>query len=141
MTYIHSTPKPNVNQITMVVRGRRALGETWSKVTISENHTTDKIDVIREDTEAPADDRPIMILGAKEQEYADYILTAALEKATARGKTVAELVTDRAEYAKTLNEIWHDYMLEKVRLYRGISQIGATGHLTQRQRVERDPNA
>ena len=141
MTYIHGTPKPNANQITMIVPGRRALGETWSKVTIGANPNTDQIEVTREDAETPADGKAIMVLGAKEQAYADYILVAALEKAKARGKTVAELVMDRAEYAKALNEMWQDWMVEKVRWYKGQSQIGATGHLTQRQRIERNPDA
>ena len=122
---IQITKKPLDPVVTMIVPGRRALGETWSKVTVGIDHDKDDWGVEREDTTAPADNSPIFVpaMGNLSVEMADYILEHSRAKAPERAKqgkggyTTAEL-----------SELFHDYMEEKlVRLQRK-STYGAGGH-------------
>lgn len=123
------------HDITMVVPGRRALGEDWVKVTIG--HDADNIVYDTAPAEAPADRKPIMAVTGPEQEYASYILTAQMEKAKSRAVAPQEL-TPKERY-DAVNEAWHDYMEEKLRHLRGVSTFGAAGGF-QRQRVVQNPN-
>lgn len=60
----------------MIVPGRRALGEDWSKVTVYANPDTGGYDVEREDTPAPAEGCAIFVpaMGNLSYEAVDYLL-------------------------------------------------------------------
>ena len=132
----HPMFKPTVtHDITMVVPGRRALGEDWVQVTIG--HDADNIVYDTKPAEAPADRKPIMAVTGKEQEYASYILTAQMEKAKDRAVTPQEL-TAKERY-DAVNAAWHDYLEQKILALRGTSTFGAAGGF-QRQRVSQNPN-
>lgn len=131
----HPYFKPEITeQITMIVPGRRALGETWSKVTIG--HDQDEITVQREDAPPPADGRSIMVVAGEDSAYAQYILTAALEKAQEHAKSVPEL-TDRERFEAT-NAAWFAFMEDKLKHLKGQTSIGSAG-MFQRQRVYQNP--
>jgi hypothetical protein len=123
------------HDITMVVPGRRALGEDWVKVTIG--HDADNIVYDTAPAEAPADRKPIMAVTGREQEYASYILTAQMEKAKSRAVTPQDL-TPKERY-DAVNAAWQDYLEQKVLALRGVSTFGAAGGF-QRQRVAQNPN-
>ena len=68
---IHIKTKAPVNMVTMIVPGRRALGETWNRVEIGQ--TPDGLVVERSDAkdhgiDAPANARPLIAIGAKDKE-------------------------------------------------------------------------
>ena len=132
----HPMFEPEIaHDITMVVPGRRALGEDWVKVTIG--HDADNIVYDTEPAEAPKDRKPIMAVTGRDGEYAKYILTAQMEKAKDRAVAPQDL-TPKERY-DAVNEAWHDYVEEKVRALRGISAFGAAGGF-QRQRVVQNPD-
>lgn len=132
----HPMFKPEItHDITMVVPGRRALGEDWVKVTIG--HDADNIVYDTAPAEAPADRKPIMAVTGREQEYASYILTAQMEKAKSRAVTPQDL-TPKERY-DAVNAAWQDYLEQKVLALRGVSTFGAAGGF-QRQRVAQNPN-
>ncbi|HET6495073.1 MAG TPA: hypothetical protein VFH61_06890 [Thermoleophilia bacterium] len=120
------------NQITMIVPGRRSLGEGWSKVSIG--HTADEITVEREDAPAPADGKTITVVAGPDAEYSSYILEAAYEKAAHRPP--AELTAQ--EIYDATNEAWFAFLEDKARHGRGQTSIGAAG-MFQRQRVHQNP--
>ena len=127
-----SEPKP---VITMIMPGRRALGESWSKVTIGES--PDGMTIAREDADAPADGKPIMAMSGPDAEYAKYIIEAQMEMAKARACAPQELTA--AERYAALNKAWQDYMEQKLRHLKGVSAIGAGG-MFQRERLAQNPN-
>lgn len=127
-------PRDPVPVISMIVPGRRALGEQWSRVTIG--HDGDEITIEREDAAAPADNKPIMAVTGPDAEYARYILEAQAEKAQARAVAPQELT--REERFEALNAAWHAYMEQKLRWLNGQTTIGPAG-MHQRQRVYQNP--
>ena len=118
--------------ISMIVPGRRALGETWSKVHIVPNADTGEYDVVREDAEQPSDNRPIFIVGLGNVglDILEYALGDQREKAKTRAKRPREDLT------KELNHMWQDYVREKIEWFNGRSQFGPAG-FTQREKVQR----
>ena len=120
------------NQITMIVPGRRSLGEGWSKVSIG--HTSDEITVEREDAPAPADGKTITVVAGPDAEYSSYILEAAYEKAANRPPGAMT----HMERVAVMNEAWFAFLEDKLRHLRGQTSIGAAG-MFQRQRVHQNP--
>lgn len=138
---IHIKSKAPENVVTMIVPGRRALGEEWSYVTIGA--TPDGIVVNRSDIrehgiEAPPTGKPIVAIGAREQVYAEYIIAAMQARAQERALNPQHM--SQAERMQIVNEAWHNYVEQKLRMYQGKSQFGPSG-FTQRQKVHRDPNS
>ena len=132
---LHPYMKPEItHEITMLVPGRRALGETWTKVTIG--HDAENVTVATEAADAPADGKPIMAVTGADAEYASYILAAQVEKAKARA--VAPQALTKQERYDILNEAWHAFLEQKIRHLKGQSTFGAGG-ATQRQRVVQNP--
>lgn len=118
----------------MIVPGRRALGESWMRITLG--HDADNMTIDSEPCEAPADGKPIMAITGKDAEIADYILTAQMEKAKERAVAPQELTHE--ERYELVNAAWHDYVEQKLRALRGQSTFGPGG-ATQRQRVAQNP--
>ena len=118
--------------ISMIVPGRRALGETWSKVHIVPNPDTGAYDVVREDAEQPEDNQSIFIVGLGNvgMDMVEFVLEEQQDKAKTRAKH------PRQDFKKELNEMWQDYMREKQEWFRGRSQFGPAGS-TQREKVQR----
>lgn len=134
---MHPYLKPEIaEQVTLIVPGRRALGETWSKVVIG--HDGDDITVHREDAQAPADGHSIMVVAGEDSGYTAYILDAAIEKAAERAVAVPELTPQ--ERFEAVNEAWQAFMEDKLRHLRGQTTVGRTG-MFQRQRVHQNPDS
>ena len=132
---LHPSMKPRVTeQITMIVPGRRALGETWSRVTIG--HDGADITVAREDAAAPADGNPIVVLAGADAGYASYIMEAALEKAQERA--VAPQALTPQEIHQATNAAWQAFIEDKLRWMKGQTTIGPGG-MMQRQKIYQNP--
>src|SRR3990167_1456473 len=121
-------PKPNP-LMTMVVPGRRAMGEQWSKVNIYPDPDTGTYIVEREDTAAPADQSPIFVpgMGSISLEMADFILERSRDEARTRAKQ------PKRDAKKELNAAWQEFCEQKLRWYRGQSTLGPGG-MSQRER-------
>mgnify|MGYP001559387592 CR=1 FL=1 len=107
----------------MVVPGRRALGEDWSKVTIyatPEGH----YEVEREDTTAPADNAAIYVpaMGNLSIEAADYILER--KKKDQEYRKSHNLPIRRGVSHKEINQLWQDWMELKKKRFKGQTQSG-----------------
>lgn len=118
--------------ISMIIPGRRALGETWSKVHIIPNSDTGQYDVVREDADQPKDNHSIFVVGLGNvgMDMVEYVLGDQQEKAKTRAKRA------RPDFKKELNEMWQDYMREKREWFEGRSHFGPSG-FTQREKVQR----
>lgn len=134
---LHPLIKPVSNHsITMVVPGRRALGESWTRVTIGNDG--DNITVDAEPTEAPADNKPIVAMTGNDAVIAQAIITKQMEMA--HGRAVAPQEMTHAERYALVNAAWNDYVEQKIRALRGQSSFGPTGSF-QRQRVYQNPDS
>ena len=118
--------------MSMIVPGRRAMGEDWSKVTIRPDPDTGKYLVEREDTPAPADRTPIFVpgLGNVSVEMADFILQSQVELAKDRAKQPKR---SEAEAKAEVNRLWQEYCEQKTRWFRGRTTVGPGG-MHQRER-------
>lgn len=133
----HPYFKPEVTpEISMIVPGRRALGETWTRVTIG--HDADRITVDTAPAEAPADNIPIMAVTGPDAEYAKYILDAQLEKARDRAGQPPRGLTRQEKY-DLVNEAWFAFMEQKQLHLMGRSTFGA-GINVERQRIVQNPD-
>jgi hypothetical protein len=121
--------------LSMITPGRRALGEDWSQVDIGTSG--DEITLEVAPAEAPAHNRPIIVVNEGEAEMTAYILEASIEKAKELAKRPEELTA--AERHEMLNAAWQDYIGDKLAHLQGRSTLGAGG-LVQRQRVNRPNN-
>ena len=112
--------------MTMIIPGRRALGENWSKVniTIDENG---HYGVEREDTPAPATNVPIFVpgMGNISAEMADYILEWHRKEAEYKAKNPSR---PRAEtQTEQINRMWFDYLEWKKKMLRHQTFSGPAG--------------
>jgi len=126
-------PKKKIPLMHMVVPGRRALGENWRKVTIS--HDGDDYVLDNEEAETPHLGKPIMVPCAGEVsiEEAEYIVGWVNEENKHRKeKGLGPTMPD----AKTINQMWLDYMEAKVKAFKGISTFGPGGNV-QRESFRR----
>lgn len=121
--------------VHMVTPGRRAYGETWSKVTITPNPDTGGYDVHREDTDAPADNKAIFVpaLGNISLDMADYILEHERKEAEYRAKN-PEPRQRRESYGEKVNRMFHDYCEQRLKYGRGAT-VSGPGGWTQRERM------
>jgi len=119
---------------SIIVPGRRALGEEWTRLDIS--HDQDKVYVTNEGpTEAPTSGR-ITAVAAHEVEYTNHVLEAMKEKGLDQQRNPQ--VMSLEERTKLLNELWQDYVEQRLKHFKGQSQFGPSG-MTQRQRVNPAP--
>ena len=120
-------PKPIA---TMVMPGRRALGEGWQRVTLYERN--DEILMDKQPVDAPAGNRPIYVpaMGNLEVEAVDFLLGAA-RKRQEDGLRHPSVMQTR-EYRNWLQGQWMDFIEAKLKAFKGVSKFGPGGH-TQRQ--------
>ena len=126
---------PNPNPVmSMIVPGRRALGEDWSKVNIFPDNDTGGFRSEREDTAAPVDGVPIFVpgLGNLSIEMADFILEAQRKEAAYRLKHPNK--PDPSSDPERVSQMFWDYLEQKIRAYKGQSTFGPGGH-TQREKA------
>src|SRR3990167_286767 len=118
--------------MSMIVPGRRTMGEDWSKVTVRPDPDTGKYLVEREATPAPADNTPIFVpgLGNISADMADFILESQREEAKDRAKQPKQ---SEAEVKAEMNQLWQAYCEQKLRWFRGQTTIGPGG-MQQRER-------
>ena len=116
-----------------ILPGRRALGETWNKVTVRPDASGNKLEVIVAPTLAPPEMLPIIVVagGQMEIEQAEYALEWTRQKESENsGKPKNDLTP--AEFYKQLNEMWQDYLRLKIAWLQGQTTIGPGG-MHQRQ--------
>ena len=118
--------------MSMIMPGRRALGEKWRKISIHPDPDTGEYIIDNEPTEAPATNQPIFVpgLGNVSIEMTDYILEKKRDDAIARAKLPKR---SQAEIDKEVNELWHDYIEQRLRAFKGQTTIGPAG-MTQREK-------
>lgn len=121
--------------MTMITPGRRALGESWSKVVVTPNEDGG-YDVDREETAAPAGLRPIFVpaLGNITLEMADFILESQRKE---QEYQVAERRFDHSFDAEAkIKQLWLEYMEWKVKMLVG-QTVSGPGGTNQRERIAR----
>lgn len=122
--------------VTLITPGRRALGESWSKVSVSWSPDERAYLLEREDHEAPADGRPIVVpsLGNASPDMINYILGYQMKEAEYReAEQQKSREQRRRETFEKVNRMWQDYMEDKLRWLKGQTTIGAGG-FNQRER-------
>ena len=119
--------------MTMITRGRRALGEKWRKINIYPDPDSGAYLIDNEPAEAPANNTPILVPGLVNisVEMAEFIVGEQLEKAKERAKKPRQ---NEAEARAELNNLWHDYMEQKLAWFKGRTTVGPAG-LFQREKV------
>lgn len=115
---------------SIIVPGRRALGETWTRLDIT--HDKDQVYVTNEG-EAPfvPENGKIQVVAAQDAEYTNYVLESLPDKIRERQKNPQGMSTE--EQAKLLNEMWQEFWAKKMKEVNASSQFGAGG-ATLRQR-------
>lgn len=128
----HYTP-----QMTLIIPGRRALGETFTKVELGVMN--DRIVAHAEPTEAPASGQTMAVMHGEDAKYAEYLLEAMDEKQRERlAKGEMDSEEKRRIAYDAYNRLWFDHMEQKKLALAGTTQIGAGG-LHQRQKVHQNP--
>lgn len=121
------TQKPAVS---MVIPGRRALGEDWVKVNIIPNPVTGGYDVVHDgDAERPAMGQSIIVpgLSSLSNEEIDFILEGASQRQEQEARhPTRQLITD-AEIEKMATEMWQDFCEQKLKWFRGQTTLGPAG--------------
>lgn len=120
--------------MTMIVPGRRSLGESWSKVTVTPNPDTGKYDVEREDTTAPANNTAIFVpaLGNLSVEAADYILE--YKRKDQEYRKARKLPARERWTHEDINKMFHEWIDFKSRHLQG-KTVSGPGGWTQRERI------
>lgn len=116
--------------VTMVTPGRRAIGESWSKVSILWDSDERAYVLQREDAPAPADNQPIFVpaLGNLSMQAVDFIIQSQQKEAEYReSEKVKSRDQKRKENWERVNRMWQDYMEQKLRWMRGQTTVGAGG--------------
>lgn len=117
--------KPGNPIMSMIVPGRRALGEDWSKVTVVHDGKGYKVE--REDTPAPADNKPIFVpaLGNLSMEMADYVLEYQRKEAEYRARNPNRPKPEDS-FAE-INRMWLDFVEWKLKAFKGQTVSGPAG--------------
>lgn len=141
MLFKFKKAKPAPPILKMVVPGRRALGETWSEVTLRPNPDGDFTLETKPAEQAPAMGVPVIIpaMANLSSEEVDFILKGALKAQEYESrKPRRRPVTDR-EIHRMVNQMWRDYVEQKIHAFKGDSQFGPFGK-TQRESFGGDHN-
>lgn len=119
--------KPPVKPIVkMVTPGRRSEGEDWREITIGIQD--DKVQVVdNQPTSAPPEQRPIVVagLGGMEMAAVDFLMEGARKTQAEKGKHPRDM--SPAEYTKWLNETWWAFCDQKLKWFKGQTNIGPAG--------------
>ena len=116
--------------VTMITPGRRALGETWSKVSVTWSPDERAYVLQREDSPAPADNKPIFVpaLGNMSMEAVDFIIQSQMKEAEYRERSQSSTREQRQkENYERVNRMWQDYAAQKLAWLRGQTTLGAGG--------------
>lgn len=110
--------------MTMIVQGRRALGEDWNKVTVTPNVETGQYDIEREPTAAPPDNTAIFVpaLGNLSIEAADYILEYKRKDQEYRRSN--NLPVKRGWSEAEITRMFHEWLEFKKKMFKGQTQSG-----------------
>lgn len=114
--------KPTTTITTLILPGRRALGEQWQKVTVG--HDGNEMVIDREATDAPAGNRPVIAMSGPDAEYTNDILAAMAERAA--GRDINQMSYE--EKWAIANEAWFNHIEQKQAAFKRISVSGA--HIT-----------
>lgn len=123
--------KPNP-VMSMIVPGRRALGEQWSKVSVLPN-ADGTFTVEREETPAPADNTAIFVpsLGNLSFEAVDFILE--YKKKDQEYRKSHNLPVKWGWSEKEITEMFHDFCRQKLKHWKG-QTVSGPGGWTQREK-------
>lgn len=116
--------------MTAILPGRRALGETWSKVSVRWEPDERAYVLTREDAPAPADNQPIFVpaLGNLSMEAVDFIVQEQQELAKHRATTKAlSREQQEKERWQQINRMWQDFAEQKLKHFRHQTQVGPGG--------------
>lgn len=113
--------------VSMILPGRRSLGEDWSKVHIFANPDTGGYDVEREDTTAPADNCMIFVpaLGNLSYEAVDYILE--YKRKDQEYRKAHNLPIRRGVSQAEISKLFHDWIELKLKRFRRQTFSGPSG--------------
>lgn len=116
-------PKPVMK---MVTHGQRYKGEAWQEVTIGVDDDQFKV-IENRPTEAPPDNKPIYVpgMGQMSMEAVDFLLEGA-RKTQEYGKKHPRQMP-MSEFNTWLNNMWMDYMEQKLLWFKGKTTIGPAG--------------
>ena len=109
----------------MVIPGRRALGEDWSKVSIYANENGG-YDVEREDATAPAENVAIFVPGMGNMSYeaVDYLLE--YKKKDQEYRKAHNQPIKRGWTYDEINKLFHDWIELKLKRFKGQTHSGPT---------------
>lgn len=142
MIFGFKRPRPKAPILKMVVPGRRDLGGSgWEEVTLRPSDDGATIETERNATEAPATGLPHIIpaMGNLSTEEVNFIMEGSLKASEYESRHPRrQPVTDK-EIQKMVQQMWMDYMEQKLRAFKGTSTFGLGGH-TQRQSWGGDKN-
>lgn len=133
MRFYIKKPKPRPI-MKMVQRTPRSVdGGTWQEVTVAVDEGKIKV-VERRPTDAPPAGRPIYVpaMGAMSLEAVDFLVEGA-RKAQEYGKKRHPRQMPMREYQVWLQQMWLDYVEQKLKFLQGKTQIGPGG-LFQREK-------
>ncbi len=120
--------------MSMIVPGRRSLGEDWSKVSIFANPDTGGYDVEREDTPAPAEKCAIFVpaMGNLSWEAVDYLLE--FKRKDQEYRKTHNLPIKRGWTYDEINNLFHDWVEMKLRNFKG-QTVSGPGGTNQREKI------
>jgi hypothetical protein len=126
--------KPKAPIMKMVVPGPRALGIQWEEVTLRPSEDGGHIETERQATAAPATGLAHIIpaMGNLSSEEVDFILEGSLKASEYESRKPRRQPVTDAEIQQMVQQMWLDYMEQKIRAFDGRSTFGLGGH-TQRQ--------
>lgn len=122
-------PKPNNAVMTMVVPGRRALGEEWRKVTIRPEadggYTTEN-----EPAQAPPGGVPVVIpaLANLSDAEINFILEGALKFQEYQSRRPRRRPVSDPEIQRMVQSMWNDYVENKLKGLKGQTTLGPGGY-------------
>lgn len=126
-------PSNYTPQMTVVIPGRRALGESWTQVEIGVRN--DQVVAEARAVEAPPSQQPFAVLHGEDAKYAEDLL--AMMNDEQRASLAGGTLTD--EDRQQIMRDWMQHIENKLKWLKGQTQIGASGRMTQRQKVHQNP--
>lgn len=128
--FAKSKPLPAV--MKMVVPGIRSLGQEWREVTVRPD-PKGGFTIDNEEAKRPAMGQPVFIpaLANLSNDEVDFILEGALARQQDEARHPRRQPVTDAEIHGMVQQLWLDYMEQKIHAFKGDSQFGPSGK-TQR---------